>query len=65
MPLVIESEEAEELARELVRLTGETTADTVARALRERFERLHRGFRINDAGLSRSLSTRYFQQAQL
>lgn len=42
MPLVIEIEEAEELARELVRLTGETTADAVARALRERFERLHR-----------------------
>ena len=42
MQLAIQSEEAEELASELVRLTGETTADAVTRALRERFERLHR-----------------------
>ena len=41
MPLVIESEDGEELAREWVRLTGKTIADAVTRALREQIERLH------------------------
>jgi antitoxin VapB len=42
MPLVIRSEEAEELASALARLTGETKADAVILALRERLERVRR-----------------------
>lgn len=36
MPLIDRSEETEELASELARLTGETKADAVTQALRER-----------------------------
>lgn len=39
MALNIKSREAERLAQDLVRLTGETLTDTVTAALRERLER--------------------------
>lgn len=40
MALSIKNAEADRLARELSRLTGETTTDAVTNALRERLERL-------------------------
>jgi antitoxin VapB len=42
MALSIKSEEADRLARELSRLTGETMTDAVTQALRERLEKLRR-----------------------
>jgi len=42
MALSIKTDEADRLARELSRLTGETMTDTVTKALRERLERLQR-----------------------
>jgi antitoxin VapB len=39
MALSIKTEEADRLARELARLTGETMTEAVTRALRERLER--------------------------
>jgi len=43
MALNIRNAEAEELAGRLARLTGETKTTAVAKALRERLERLQRG----------------------
>ena len=40
MALSIKTEEADRLARELSRLTGETMTDAITRAMRERLERL-------------------------
>lgn len=40
MALSIKTEEADKLARELSRLTGETMTDAITRAMRERLERL-------------------------
>jgi antitoxin VapB len=42
MPLNIRSEETEQLANALAKLTGETKTEAVTRALRERLERLRR-----------------------
>ena len=41
MALSIKTEEADRLARELSRLTGETTTDAITQAMRERLDRLH------------------------
>jgi antitoxin VapB len=43
MTLSIEHPEADRLAQELARRTGETVADATVAALRERLERLQRG----------------------
>jgi antitoxin VapB len=43
MPLNIRSEETEELASALAKLTGETKAEAVTQALRERIQRVLRG----------------------
>ncbi|MFV0336309.1 MAG: type II toxin-antitoxin system VapB family antitoxin [Tropicimonas sp.] len=40
MALSIKTEEADRLARELSRMTGETMTDAITRAMRERLERL-------------------------
>lgn len=40
MALSIKTEEADKLARELSRLTGETMTDAITKALRERLDRL-------------------------
>ena len=40
MALSIKAEEADRLARELSRLTGETMTDAITKAMRERLERL-------------------------
>jgi len=40
MALSIKTEEADRLARELSRLTGETMTDAITQAMRERLERL-------------------------
>ena len=40
MALSIKTEEADRLARELSRLTGETMTDAITRAMRERLDRL-------------------------
>lgn len=40
MALSIKTEEADRLARELSRLTGETLTDAITQAMRERLERL-------------------------
>ena len=40
MGLSIKTEEADRLARELSRLTGETMTDAITKAMRERLERL-------------------------
>ena len=40
MPSSIKTEEADRLARELSRLTGETMTDAITQAMRERLERL-------------------------
>ena len=40
MALSIKTEEADKLARELSRLTGETMTDAITQAMRERLERL-------------------------
>lgn len=40
MALSIKTEEADRLARELSRLTGETMTDAITRAMRERLERV-------------------------
>lgn len=40
MGLSIKTEEADRLARELARLTGETMTDAITKAMRERLERL-------------------------
>ena len=40
MALSIKTEEADRLARELSRLTGETMTDAITKAMRERLERL-------------------------
>jgi antitoxin VapB len=45
MALNIRNEEAERLAAELARLTGETKTEAVARALRERLARVRGGRR--------------------
>ena len=42
MPLNIRSEETEELANALAKLTGETKAEAVTQALRERLQRVRR-----------------------
>jgi antitoxin VapB len=42
MPLNIRTEEAEAPASELARLTGETKADALTEALRERLAQVHR-----------------------
>jgi antitoxin VapB len=42
MPLNIRSEETEQLANALAKLTGETKTEAVTRALRERLERVRR-----------------------
>ncbi len=42
MPLNIRSEETEELAATLAKLTGETKTEAVTRALRERLQRIRR-----------------------
>jgi antitoxin VapB len=42
MPLNIRSEETEELANALARLTGETKTEAVTQAIRERLQRLRR-----------------------
>jgi antitoxin VapB len=42
MSFIIQGEEAEKLVAELARLTGESKADAVAKALRERLERVKR-----------------------
>ena len=42
MPLNIQSEETEELARALAKLTGETETEAVTQALRERIQRVRR-----------------------
>ena len=39
MALSIKTDEADRLARELARLTGETLTDSITKALRERLER--------------------------
>ena len=39
--LSIKTEEADRLARELSRLTGENMTDAITRAMRERLDRLH------------------------
>ena len=41
MALSIKTEEADRLARELSRLTGENMTDAITRAMRERLDRLH------------------------
>lgn len=41
MALSIKTEEADRLARELSRLTGETMTEAITTAMRERIERLH------------------------
>lgn len=41
MALSIKTEEADRLARELSRLTGESLTDAITRAMRERLDRLH------------------------
>lgn len=40
MALSLKSEEADRLARELSRLTGETMTDAITKAMRERLDRL-------------------------
>lgn len=40
MALSLKTEEADRLARELSRLTGETMTDAITRAMRERLERV-------------------------
>lgn len=42
MALSIKTEEADRLARELSRLTGETMTDAITQAMRERLERLRK-----------------------
>jgi antitoxin VapB len=42
MPLNIRSEETEELANALAKLTGETKTEAVTQAIRERLQRLRR-----------------------
>ena len=42
MAITIQNPEAERLAHEVVELTGETKADAVTQALRERLQRLRR-----------------------
>ena len=42
MALSVKTEEADRLARELSRLTGETMTETITKALRERLQRLRR-----------------------
>jgi len=42
MPLNIRSEETEELAKALAKLTGETKTEAVTQALRERIQRVRR-----------------------
>jgi antitoxin VapB len=42
MPLNIRSEETEELANTLAKLTGETKTEAVTQALRERLQRIRR-----------------------
>jgi len=42
MPLSIRNSEAEKLARQVSRLTGETITQAISRSLRERLERLQR-----------------------
>jgi antitoxin VapB len=42
MPLNIRSEETEELANALAKLTGETKTEAVTQALRERLQRIRR-----------------------
>lgn len=41
MALSIKTEEADRLARELSRLTGENMTDAITRAIRERLDRIH------------------------
>jgi antitoxin VapB len=41
MALSIKTEEADRLARELSRFTGESMTDAITRAMRERLDRLH------------------------
>ena len=50
MALSIKTEQADRLARELARLTGETMTDAVTKALAERLER-ERNSRNNDRNL--------------
>ena len=45
MALSIKTEEADRLARELSRLTGETMTDAITQAMRERLERLRAAWR--------------------
>ena len=54
MALSIKTDEADRLARELSRLTGETMTEAVTRALAERLERLRRA-READRDLPRRL----------
>jgi antitoxin VapB len=54
MALSIKTDEADRLARELSRLTGETMTEAVTRALAERLERLRRA-RDADRDLPRRL----------
>jgi antitoxin VapB len=54
MALSIKTDEADRLARELSRLTGETMTEAVTRALAERLERLRRA-REEDRDLPRRL----------
>ena len=47
MPLSIRNADAEKLARQVSRLTGETLTEAISTSLRERLERLQRSRRHN------------------
>ena len=53
MALSIKTEEADRLARELSRLTGETMTDAITKAMRERLERLRAEHETNSDYVSR------------
>ena len=53
MALSIKTEEADKLARELSRLTGETMTDAITTAMRERLERVRREREVRGDYVSR------------
>jgi antitoxin VapB len=53
MALSIKTDEADRLARELSRLTGETMTDAITRAMRERLERLRAEQKANSDYVAR------------
>lgn len=64
MALSIKTSEADELARELARLTRESLTEAVTIALRERLERIRRGAAIDVAHSIERVSIEFREHAR-